>query len=73
MRKAINEFDLEKIVGGIQFSRYSETSGVVYYNGQEYPFDDYDKLVEVAQQCVDAGAYDDDSLFNAFKAAGVIN
>ena len=72
MRKAINEFDLEKIVGGIQFSRDSANSGVVYYNGQKYRFTDYAKLVKVAQQCVDSGTYDDDTLFNAFKAAGVI-
>ena len=72
MRQAIKEFDLNKIVGGIDITRNSETSGKVYYNGQEYPFTDYDKLIEVAQQCVASGTYDDDTLFNAFKAAGVI-
>ena len=72
MRQEINEFDLDKIVGGIQFSRDSETTGKVYYNGQEYPFTNYSGLVEVAQQCVTSGTYDDDTLFNAFKAAGVI-
>ena len=72
MRAAINEFDLSKIVGGIDITRNSETSGKVYYNGQEYPFTDYDKLIEVAKQCVASGTYDDDTLFNAVKAAGVI-
>ena len=72
MRTAVNEFDLDKIVGGIQISRYDATSGVVHYNGQEYSFTDYNKLLQVAQQCVDSGSYDDDTLFNAFKAAGVI-
>ena len=72
MRKAINEFDLEKVVGGIKISRSSETSGKVYYNGREYPFSNYSKLLEVAQQCVNSGVYDDDTLFNAFKAAGII-
>ena len=72
MRQEINDFDLEKIAGGISFSRTSETAGKVYYNGQEYPFTDYAKLLEVAQQCVASGTYDDETLFNAFKAAGAI-
>ena len=72
MRQEINEFDLEKVVGGIQISRNTPTSGKVYYNGQEYPFTDYAKLIEVAQQCVASGTYDDDTLFAAFQAAGVI-
>ncbi len=72
MRQEINDFDLEKVVGGIQISRQSPTSGKVYYNGQEYPFTNYARLVEVAQQCVASGTYDDDTLFNAFKAAGII-
>ena len=72
MRTEIGEFDLSKIVGGIDITRNSATSGLVYYNGQKYPFTDYDKLIKVAQQCVASGTYDDDTLFNAFKAAGVI-
>ena len=72
MRQEINEFNLEQVVGGIQISRDTPTSGKVYYNGQEYPFTDYSKLIEVAQQCVASGTYDDDTLFQAFKAAGVI-
>ena len=72
MRTEIGEFDLTKIVGGIDITRNSATSGLVYYNGQKYPFTDYNKLIEVAQQCVASGTYDDDTLFNAFKAAGVI-
>ena len=72
MRQEINEFDLEKIVGGIKISRSSSTSGKVYYNGQEYPFTNYSKLREIAQQCVASGTYDDATLFKAFKAAGVI-
>lgn len=72
MRTEIGEFDLSKIVGGIDITRNSATSGLVYYNGQKYPFTDYNKLIEVAQQCVASGTYDDDTLFNAFKAAGVI-
>ncbi len=72
MRQEINEFDLDKIVGGIQISRQSETSGKVYYNGQEYPFTNYAALVAIAQQCVASGTYDDATLFKAFQAAGVI-
>lgn len=72
MRQEVEEFDISKVVGGIDISRYSETSGVVYYNGQEYPFTDYAGLVSVAQQCVSSGTYDDDTLFAAFKDAGII-
>ena len=72
MKAELNEFDLEKVLGGIQFSRDSENSGKVYYNGQEYPFTNYEKLVEVAQQCVASGTYDDETRFNAFKDAGGI-
>lgn len=72
MRREVAEFDLEKIIGGIKISRQTETSGKVYYNGQEYPFDDYDGIVAVAQECVNSGNYSDDDLFNAFKAAGLI-
>ena len=72
MRQEINDFDLEKVVGGIQISRNTPTSGKVYYNGQEYSFTDYSKLIEVAQQCVASGTYDDDTLYNAFKDNGVI-
>ena len=72
MRTVIDEFDLDKIVGGIQISRQSQTSGKVYYNGQEYPFTNYAGIVSVAQQCVASGTYDDDTLFAAFRAAGLI-
>ena len=72
MRQEINDFDLEQVVGGIKISRSSQTSGKVYYNGQEYPFTNYAKLLEIAQQCVASGTYDDDTLYKAFKAAGVI-
>ena len=72
MRQEINEFDLEQVVGGIKISRQSQTSGKVYYNGQEYPFTDYAKLLKIAQDCVASGTYDDATLFAAFQAAGVI-
>ena len=72
MRAEINEFDLENVVGGIQISRQTPTSGKVFYNGQEYPFTDYSGIVAAAQQCVKSGHYTDEDLFNAFKAAGLI-
>ena len=72
MRQEINEFDIEKVVGGIKITRHTTTSGIVYYNGREYPFNNYSKLLQVAQQCVDSGTYDDDTLFKAFKDAHVI-
>lgn len=72
MRTELNEFDLEKVLGGIKISRQTQTSGKVYYNGLEYPFTDYAGIVKVAQQCVASGTYDDDTLFAAFKAAGLI-
>lgn len=72
MRREIEEFDLEKVMGGIDISRHSETSGVLYYNGLEYPFIDYSGLVSVVQQCVNSGTYDDDTLFNALRNAGII-
>ena len=72
MRQEVNEFDLEKVVGGIKISRYNSSSGVVHYNGKDYPFSDYNKLVSVTQGCVNSGSYSDEDLFNAYKAAGVI-
>ena len=72
MKAEINEFDLESVIGGIKISRQTPTSGKVYYNGQEYPFTDYNGIIAVAQQCVKSGHYTDEDLFNAFREAGLI-
>lgn len=72
MRQEINDFDLEKVFGGIKISRQSPTTGKVYYEGQEYPFTDYSKIVSTAQACVQSGNYTDADLFKAFKEAGAI-
>lgn len=68
----LSDDELDGVAGGISFSRYTETSGVLHYNGQDYPFSDYAGMLAVAQSCASSGQTSDDELFNAFRAAGLI-
>ena len=72
MRKELNDFEIDQVFGGISFSRTSETSGWVTYNGQNYPFTNYSGLLSVAQRLFNSGNPTDEELFNAFRAAGLI-
>lgn len=73
MKVELNDFDLEKVIGGLQISRYNDTDGVVHYNGKDYPFTDYSLLVSTVQTCVNNGQTDDADFMDALFAAGVIS
>lgn len=72
MKMELNEMDLEQVIGGLSFSRTSPTTGWITYNGQKYPFTDYNACLATAQQCVNSGITSDEGIFNALKAAGLI-
>lgn len=73
MKFELNDFDMEQVIGGLQITRSSQTEGIVYYNGNEYPFTDYNLLLSTVQTCVNSGQYDDPTLMDALFAAGVIS
>ena len=72
MKTELSSFEIDQVYGGISFSRTSETTGWVSYNGQKYPFTDYNGLLSIAQQMFASGNPTDEELFNAFRAAGII-
>lgn len=73
MKVELNDFDMEQVIGGLHISRFSETDGVVHYNGTDYPFSDYNALVSTVQTCVNNGQTDDADFMAALFAAGVIS
>ena len=73
MKVELNDLDMEQVIGGLQISRSSETEGIVYYNGNQYPFTNYSALLSTVQSCVNSGQYDDPTLMDALFAAGVIS
>ena len=72
MKSELNDFQLDNVFGGLNFSRSSENEGVITYNGVKYPFHDYAGVVSVVSNLVNQGITSDDEFMKALKAAGLI-